>query len=293
MLTRTGCHGPLPGSVTLHRKGCGEEERAKVLPFISIGSFKFATYGIMMVTGLFVGYYLLRADLRRRQMNISPFIVVLSIGLGGLIGSKLYLVLENPALFFAEPGLLLNRAGYTFYGAVISGVAMVFVLARIYRISSLSLFDAVSAEAAIGYGIGRIGCFLAGDGDYGTPTALPWGMSFPHGLIPTLVPVHPTPLYEFFAALLIAIYLWRLGGRTMSNARLVGEVFARYLILTGVARFGVEFIRLNPPVLWGLSNAQYVALLSIMIGIILQSAVWMRRHTPTVCSIAEEAVKGT
>lgn len=259
-----------------------------MLPFITIGSFKFATYGIMLATGLFAGYYLLRADLRRRQLDIGPLVVLLSIGLSGLLASKLYLAIENPARLFSDPGFLLSRSGYTFYGAVVSGVVVVFLLAGFYRISSLRIFDAVSVGAALGYGIGRIGCLLAGDGDYGTPTSLPWGMSFPHGLVPTLVRVHPTPLYEFLAAALIAAYLWRLGARSMSDPRAAGDVFAHYLVLTGAARFLVEFIRLNPPVLWGLSNAQCIAVLSIFAGIILQSVVGLRRRTPAVYSIAEE-----
>ncbi len=249
-----------------------------MLPFISVGPFKFATYGIMVATGLFVAYYLLREDLRRRQMNIDPLALLLSIGLSGLLGAKLYLAIENPAQFISDPGFLLNRAGYTFYGAVIGGVAVVLVFARHYRVDSLHLFDAVSAAAAIGYGIGRLGCLLAGDGDYGTPTSLPWGMSFPHGLAPTFVRVHPTPIYEFVVAAIVAAYLWRLGGRRLRDGNAAGVVFARYLILTGAARFLVEFIRLNPPVLWGLSNAQVIALLSIWAGTLLQTVVWLWRR---------------
>lgn len=263
-----------------------------MLPFISIGSFSFASYGLMMVAGLFVGYYLLRADLRRRQLNINPLIVVSSIGLSGLIGSKLYLAIEHPAQLISNPGFLLSRSGYTFYGAVFSGVVMVFVLARVYRVSSLRLFDTVSAEAAIGYGIGRLGCLLAGDGDYGTPTTLPWGMSFPHGLVPTLAQVHPTPIYEFLASALIAAYLWRLGARRYSSSVAAGEVFSRYLMLTGAARFLVEFIRLNPPTLWGLSNAQLVALVSIIAGIVLHIVVRSRHRTMVFFPTAEVTTQG-
>lgn len=258
-----------------------------MLPFISVGPYRFATYGIMMVVGLCVGYYLLRSDLRRRRLNIHPLVVVVSVGLAGLLGSKLYLGVESPAKLLTDPGFLLSRSGYTFYGAVLGSAAMVMLLAWRYRIGSLRLFDAISAEAALGYGIGRIGCLLAGDGDYGTPTSLPWGMKFPRGLVPTSVPVHPTPIYEFVGSALIAVYLWRLGARRLRDTRSAGEVFARYLILTGIARFLVEFIRLNPPILWGLSNAQCVALLSIAGGIVLQTVVWRRYHTTATYSAAD------
>lgn len=264
-----------------------------MLPFIHIGPFRFASYGIMMATGLFIGYYMLRADLRRRELQLNPLVLVLTIGLSGLLASKLYLALESPALFLSNPAFLLNRAGYTFYGAVLGAVGVVFVLARHYRLNPWSLFDAVSAEAALGYGIGRIGCLLAGDGDYGIPTTLPWGMSFPHGLVPTLARVHPTPIYEFIVAALIAAYLWRRGGRILRDPAAAGEVFAHYLVLTGAARFLVEYLRLNPPVLWGLSNAQCVAVVSIAAGVVLQIAVWLRRRAPVSHSSADEPARGS
>ncbi len=261
-----------------------------MLPFIHIGPFRFASYGIMMATGLFIGYYMLRADLRRRKLGLNPLVLVLAIGLSGLLASKLYLALESPALFLSDPAFLLNCAGYTFYGAVLGAAGVVFVLTRYYRVSPWSLFDTISAEAALGYGIGRIGCLLAGDGDYGTPTSLPWGMSFPHRLVPTVARVHPTPIYEFIVAVLIAAYLWRRGGRTLRDPAAAGEVFAQYLVLTGAACFLVEFLRLNPPVLWGLSNAQCVAVASIAAGAVLQVAVWLRRRSPIIQSSADEPV---
>lgn len=248
-----------------------------MLPFIDIGPFRFGTYGLLMVVGLFVGYQLLQAELRRRRLAIDARVVIASIGLAGLLGSKLYLAIENPARLLADPAFLLSRSGFTFYGAVFAGIGMVFVLARYYRVRSLQLFDAVSVGAAMGYGIGRLGCFMAGDGDYGIPTALPWGMRFPNGLVPTLVPVHPTPLSEFACSAAIAFFLWRRGAEQIQRGQGAGEVFALYLIWSGVARFVVEFIKINPPVLWGLSNAQCVALLSIAGGVVLTASLWLRR----------------
>ncbi len=111
--------------------------------------------------------------------------------------------------------------------------------------------------AAIGYGIGRIGCFLSGDGCYGIEirpvhflglTFTPWGIAFPHGLQPIGVPVYPTPLYEFAAGLVIGWWLWRRGGKPHGTGAILGQ----YLILSGIARFLVEFIRRNPKVLLGL-----------------------------------------
>ncbi|MFZ0618773.1 MAG: prolipoprotein diacylglyceryl transferase family protein, partial [Candidatus Acidiferrales bacterium] len=142
-------------------------------------------------------------------------------------------------------------------------------------VTLMDLLDAGSPAAALGYGVGRIGCFLSGDGDYGIPTSLPWGISFPNGLVPTTQRVHPTPIYELLAACLIAWLLWRLGGRQLSSADsnfqalASGKVFAAYLILTGVARFLVEFIRINPRSFFGLSNAQAASVASVLVGVFL------------------------
>jgi phosphatidylglycerol:prolipoprotein diacylglycerol transferase len=135
----------------------------------------------------------------------------------------------------------------------------------------LRTLDLAAPAAAIGYGIGRIGCFLSGDGCYGIETKLPWGMTFPHGIDPTLVPVHPTPLYELAAGLAIGAWLWWRGGKQHGTGAIVGQ----YLALSGTARFLVEFIRRNPKVLWGLSNAQLASAGSVVVGIGL--IVWALR----------------
>jgi phosphatidylglycerol:prolipoprotein diacylglycerol transferase len=121
----------------------------------------------------------------------------------------------------------------------------------------------------MGYGIGRIGCLISGDGDYGIPTSLPWGMSFPNGIVPTTQRVHPTPIYEFLAAGLIAWILWRLGARGLKTHAPNGIIFAAYLVLTGIARFLVEIIRINPRSFYGLTNAQAASVVSILAGVAL------------------------
>src|SRR5260370_675844 len=137
------------------------------------------------------------------------------------------------------------------------------------EIPLLEFLDTCSPAATVGYAIGRIGCLLSGDGDYGVPTTLPWGMSFPNGVVPTTERVHPTPIYEFLIWLAIAAFLWRLGKKALRGNRPKGEVFCAYLILTGVARFLIEFIRVNPRSFFGLSNAQTASLVSIVVGIVL------------------------
>ena len=139
------------------------------------------------------------------------------------------------------------------------------------------MLDLAAPAVSVGYGVGRLGCLISGDGDYGIPTRLPWGMSFPNGLVPTTQRVHPTPIYELLVALLIAAYLWRRGAK--SGRLPVGQLTGEYLVLSGVARFLVEFIRINPRIYWGMSNAQVASLGSIVAGLLL--VVWARRHSAT------------
>jgi phosphatidylglycerol:prolipoprotein diacylglycerol transferase len=118
-----------------------------------------------------------------------------------------------------------------------------------------------AAPLAAGYAIGRIGCQLAGDGDYGKPWNGPWAMAYPHGTVPTTTPVHPTPVYETLAMGLVAVMLWRWRHRGRP-----GTLFAVYLVLAGVERFLVEFVRRNPDVLLGLTQPQVISVLMIVGG---------------------------
>jgi phosphatidylglycerol:prolipoprotein diacylglycerol transferase len=240
-------------------------------PFIHIGPVTLGTYGIMVATGLICGFFVMHADLVRRGTIADAESIIGITGLAGLAGARLYHLLESPAEFFANPWtLLFSTMGFAWFGAVIGGFIALVVLARRFHMKMLLMLDVASPAAAIGYGVGRIGCLISGDGDYGIPTSLPWGMSFPNGLVPTTERVHPTPIYEFLAALVIAYILWRIGGRGIAAAKPDGIVFAWYLILTGVARFLVEFIRLNQKSFFGfLTNAQTASAVSVIAGAFL------------------------
>lgn len=127
--------------------------------------------------------------------------------------------------------------------------------------SSGAVHRHVAAPLALAYGIGRIGCFLAGDGTYGKPSDLPWAMAFPNGTMPTLVPVHPTALYESAFAFVLAGLLWWVRNRV---APLV--VFGLYAVLSGIARFLVEEIRINRDVLLGMTQPQLWSLVLVAVG---------------------------
>lgn len=221
----------------------------------------------------------MQADLRRRKLPADAYTIIGLAGIAGLLGAKLYHLLESPSEFFADPWpQLFSRTGFAWFGGFLGGFLTLILLARHYKIPILQMLDAASPAAALGYGIGRIGCLTSGDGDYGIPTSLPWGMSFPNGLVPTLERVHPTPIYELLAALAIAWFLWRLGTPSPRKPKATGEIFCNYLILTGIARFLVEFIRINPRSFLGMSNAQAMAALSAIVGAAL---LWrIKRQSP-------------
>jgi phosphatidylglycerol:prolipoprotein diacylglycerol transferase len=268
-------------------------------PFIHLGPVTLGTYGLMVATALICAFFVLRADFARRGISADAEAIIGITGLAGLAGSRLYHLLESPREFFADPWpQLFSTMGFAFFGAVIGGLIALVLLAKRFRMPLLLMLDAASPAAALGYGIGRIGCLISGDGDYGVPTNLPWGMSFPNGIVPTTGPwdpqsqsgvcskyglpqsctVHPTPIYEFLGALVIFWILWRLGERAFKSHAPSGIVFAAYLVLTGVARFLVEFIRINPRSFFGLSNAQAASLVSIVAGVALFA--YCRRSKP-------------
>jgi prolipoprotein diacylglyceryl transferase len=252
-----------------------------MIPFLHIGWLSIPTFGLMVAVALMVSAYLLQADLDRRRTQLERipgyepqrdegFVIIGIAGLAGIVGARLYHVLETPSDLFADPaGQLFSRFGFAWFGGFLGGVVALIILARRLRIPLLEFFDICSPAACVGYAIGRIGCLLSGDGDYGVPTNLPWGMSFPNGVVPTTARVHPTPLYEFFIWLAIAGFLWHMGTKSLRGPKAKGEIFANYLILTGIARFLVEIIRINPRSFLGMSNAQAASVLSILIGAVL------------------------
>jgi phosphatidylglycerol---prolipoprotein diacylglyceryl transferase len=135
--------------------------------------------------------------------------------------------------------------------------------------ASVRMLDLAAPAAAVGYGVGRIGCLTSGDGDYGINTTLPWGVHMAkNALVPPTPPnalVQPTPVYEFLFSLALAWVLWRLGAKS----RPIGWLTGLYLVLSGLGRFLVEFVRVNPRLYWGMSNAQVAALGSVVVGLVV------------------------
>ena len=219
------------------------------------------TFGIMLWFAAVCAGWVLHLNFRRWKIDADAIGIIAVSTVAGVIGAKLWHVLEDPQALIHNPlALLFDRAGFAWFGGLVAGILALIWQGRSYGIGRLAMLDLATAAAAVGYGVGRLGCLTSGDGDYGIPTKLPWGMAFPRGLVPTDpgVRVHPTPVYELIVALFIAWILWRRG--SPERPKPIGQLTGEYLVLTGVARFLVEFIRINPPIYWGLTNAQVASL---------------------------------
>jgi len=247
-----------------------------MFPYIHIGSFNLPTFGLMLWFAAVAGAILVDRAFKRARIDADAVGIVAVSVVAGIVGAKLWHVFDTPSEFRAIGwGVLWDNAGFAWYGGLTFGIAALIFLGWRAKIGPLRILDLAAPAAAVGYGIGRIGCFLSGDGCYGIEikpvhlfgiTFHPWGMSFPPpALQPVWVPVYPTPLYELAAGLLIGWFLWwRLG-----KPHATGAILGQYLFLCGTARFLVEFIRRNPKVLWGLSNAQLASAGAVLAGVAL------------------------
>jgi phosphatidylglycerol---prolipoprotein diacylglyceryl transferase len=205
--------------------------------------------------------------------------MVLAAALGGMIGARGYFLLQNGANgSFSQT--VFSGSGLIWYGGLVGGALAVAVWARYRGLLGLALLDLAAPALALGYAIGRIGCQLSGDGDYGKPSHLPWAMGYPHGTLPTPPGVHvqPTPVYETLAMGLVALWLWR-----RRDAYRPGVPFAGYLLLAGTERLLIEFIRRNSHILLGLTAAQIESVAMIVVGVVwltlLRRSGSLRRRT--------------
>jgi len=253
---------------------------------LKLGPLTVYSYGFMLAVSFIVSSYLLTKEVERKglEANIASEVTLLAI-IFGIAGSKLFHLFENWSDFLADPfGMIFSAGGLTFYGGLLLAIVAIMVFLKRKKIPFLYIADAAAPALALAYGIGRIGCHLAGDGDYGLPTSLPWGTNyengivkpslmfqgsdiaknFPSGIVPDNTLLHPTPMYEFLIGVLIFFILWRLRKKNYH----MGILFMGYLILSGISRFFVEFIRLNPLLLFGLSEAQLISIVLIVFGVL-------------------------
>jgi phosphatidylglycerol:prolipoprotein diacylglycerol transferase len=260
-----------------------------MLPYLHLNLYFFhrdqPTFGLILWLAAITAAFIMYRSFHREGVTADALSIVAVTLVAGMVGAKLWHVVDTPIEFrYLGWSVLWQTDGFAWFGGMLFGICALLIQGWWAKIGMLRILDLAAPAAAIGYGIGRIGCFLSGDGCYGIPittlhflsfTFRPWGMSFPNGDIPVFVPVYPTPLYELAANLLIGGWLWWQGGKQRNAGAIVGQ----YLLLSGIARFLVEFIRRNPKVLWGLSNAQLASAGAVVAGIIL--IWWAARHSVT------------
>jgi phosphatidylglycerol:prolipoprotein diacylglycerol transferase len=254
-----------------------------------IGSFPVNTYGVLLalafMAALFVASRLGGRDglPRERVFDLGRWML-----LGGLVGSKLLLMVAEPEYGQDWHNLLsidFLRSGGVWYGGFLGGLLTGVLLIRRYRLPLWKVTDAFAPGVALGQAIGREGCFAAGC-CWGRPTGVPWGVEFgelAHRItgVPVGVHLHPTQLYESFAALLLFLFLYRLHRRK----RFDGQVVGAYAVLYGLTRFAIEFFRDDPrgdilglTTLTHLSTSQLISLVVVAGGLVF--LLLRRRRAP-------------
>ena len=242
---------------------------------VDFGPVGIHSYGLMLATAFITVVFVIQSELKRR--GFVPELastIVMAAAIGGIVGAKLYSALLDGQITFRE---IFSTSGLVWYGGFIGGCLAVIIVVLRSPNPFLPTIDIVGPTVILGYGIGRIGCLLAGDGDYGPPSDLPWAMAFPNGTVPTDVPVHPTPIYETLLSSAFFAILWSQRRKFESTP---GALFGASLVALGVERFIAEFWRITPRVLGWMSAAQLLSIAAFILGITL--ILWMRTRSRVV-----------
>ncbi len=245
---------------------------------VDFGPVGIHSFGLMLATAFITAVFVIQSELKRR--GFIPELassIVMAAAIGGVIGAKIYSALLDGQIDFRE---LFSTAGLVWYGGFIGGcLGVAFVVIRSPN-PTLPTLDIVGPAVILGYGIGRIGCLLAGDGDYGPPSDLPWAMAFPNGTVPTDVPVHPTPIYETLMSWTFFGILWSQRRKFETTP---GVIFGASFVLLGVERFIAEFWRITPRVLGWMTAAQLFSIVAFVGGIAF--ILWMRTRPRLVADV--------
>ena len=238
-------------------------------PEIHVLGLSLKSFGIVFACGFIAAGAILARRLKELGKPVDwAYEIAFAALVGGLVGSRLYYVIQNYSQVKHHLlAHLFSGSGLVWYGGLIGGAIAVMAWAYWRDMFSVALLDLCAVPLAMGYAIGRIGCQVSGDGDYGKVSSLPWAMGYPHGTVPTPpgVRVQPTPVYETVAMGFVAWWLWR-----MRDEFRPGALFAFYLVLSGTERLLVEFVRRNHRIWLGLTGPQLESIALMILG-----AVWL------------------
>ncbi len=271
---------------------------------LELGPIKIYSYGLMLGIGFLLGSYILSRELKRKNLNpnMANAITMISV-VFGISGAKLLYLLEHWTQFMRDPiGTAFSAGGLTWYGGFIIGMTAIVIYVRSQKVPILKIWDCLGVALVLAYGVARLGCHLSGDGDYGFPTQLPWGTNYengtyppsrafaifpevtsehPGGVVPDNTPCHPTPVYEMLLGIAGFTLLLNLRKRPWPD----GKLFSVYLMLSSAFRFSIEFLRLNPRILWALSEAQFIAIGLFLLGVIMFVRLDRKQQVTTVPAV--------
>jgi phosphatidylglycerol:prolipoprotein diacylglycerol transferase len=231
-------------------------------PEINLGPLTLQTFGLMFAFAFIVSGWIIARRLKELGNPVDwSYELILAAAVGGILGAKLWFSVAEGDWSTDQ---LFSGTGLVWYGGALGGAAAVAAYAYWRKILTLTLLDVCAPALAAGYAVGRIGCQLSGDGDYGKPTDAWWGMGYPNGTVatPPGVEVYPTPIIEVVSMGLFAVVLWRLRDRFHP-----GVLFGIYLIGSSIERFLVEFLRRNTDVALGMTLAQITSVALGLIGV--------------------------
>jgi phosphatidylglycerol---prolipoprotein diacylglyceryl transferase len=232
-------------------------------PEISLGPLDLQTFGICFAFAFLASGAIFGRRLRELGKPADwTYEAVFAALIGGVVGSRLDFLIQNWDEVSGDVlGNIFSGSGLVFFGGLIGGAIGVVLWAWWRGWLGWQLLDTAAAPIAIGYTVGRIGCQVSGDGDYGVESDLPWAMAYPEGTVPTDETVHPTPVYDTLTMGLATLVLWHLRDRFAP-----GVLFGLYLIIAGAQRFLIELIRRNDSVVGGLTLAQLFSLALLALG---------------------------
>jgi phosphatidylglycerol---prolipoprotein diacylglyceryl transferase len=273
-----------------------------------VGPLPVYSYGLMLGVAFLLGSYVLSLHFKRHKIDpsIASTITVLAV-VFGISGAKILYLIEEWRLFVRDPwGMTFSAGGLTWYGGFLLALLVVSLYVRAKRLPFMKVWDGLGIALILAYGVGRVGCHLSGDGDYGRPTHLPWGAIYSQGTAKPAVmlmdyfqrhpeeriewsydslrvitagqdrmghyysrfdevtPLHPAPIYELLLGCIgFGIMFW-----LRNRMHVDGMLFMVYVMLSSVFRFSVEFIRLNPRLFAGLTEAQLFSIVLFSAAII-------------------------
>ena len=231
---------------------------------MSYKSISIGGYGVMLSLAFYLAFVLLERELKLRDKDPDlAYKILLVVIPSAIIGAKIFYIIEKFSDFLKDPmGIIFSGAGLTVYGGFIVAISASIIVIKVNKENILEILDIASPSMALGYAIGRLGCHVSGDGCYGLKSTSFLSMAYPNGYYPTSMEVLPTPLFESLVSFLIFAALMHLRKRDIK----IGILFFIYFIFNGIARFGVEFIRLNEKVIGFLTQAQIIAILFVITG---------------------------